>query len=1109
MASNPPALNIHSYIRVRPLKKKEKRSSHLEFKRKEVVIKSENSRNERTLAFDRVFDEDTQQELVYNTVVRPMVKEVLQGYNCTVFAYGQTGTGKTHTITGEQGIPGVENEDAGIIPRVMEDIFKELDSLAHVYQVSIIYIELYNEKLRNLLNEHNSFEEFNIQMLDDGDRGVILKGLMPTPVKSMNEAFRLLQRGTLKRQSAATFMNVNSSRSHTIFTINVNIKEMAIDDREDVMRIGKLHLVDLAGSENVTKSGANDQANRNALGVNRRLTEASNINRSLLTLGRVITCITENNPHIPYRESKLTRLLRDSLGGKTKTCVIGTISPSQSNLDETESTLNYAYKARSIKNKPEKNKNISDKEFMQVVEDEITKLRRELETLRQGEGFHISTETYEQMNSRIKELKEQVETGDDRYNRLYTSSEAKREVLNQLNGDLCGKNLEFEELQKTFHSEKEKFNQKIKEMSKELLLREHFVKEYEKTQEILKKQTKACDSVVEILLQNGAKLHDKIQRKVTVEGCNAQELVKFKTTINTNIDQLSNDLQSFNKLEEKFHSDATNKMKSFLEDLLEKIDVLTKGFEEFEEKTKEFVDDAKSEREQFASEVKGASQNIGVFKREYGDKIDKLEEKIDEQEKSILDRVMNQCQEFTSIAESVDQFNEEIQGNIQEIIMEIERNTRRLDDASKNIMESVDGIEEYYKRIMAEVNQAEMKAKLAAEKARQVLESIEELNILTEETQQATEAIESTVSSCSENINDVKKNFSNEFEECKAQTSSTIQKMLKCQDKTKAFDKELPDKVQGLFDGVATVVDDFIPCVDSELVAFSNAISEFKSSVEEKIQIMMNTFENHSVNRENASKMFKTYQEGFFDTVKKTQLEIEKYSDTMLREMHYKYLDRVEVLKTEEFKTATAVNNITEEVTSFGYTPDVSLGVTPQRVSLTHLDFPRQLASTATREVLTRRFLQSQGLDEDHLISHDTQGAVSQQITKRDEENECEQSTELLQTVIEVGGTIHHSSSVSDITEIGEECTLKISKTKRIITKRPRRSISVPDLTTACTGLVPYLSPEQDKENMAISKCEKKPNLKKSKAILPNTKPKNHTKQSFRALKESNLNSAV
>lgn len=215
---------------------------------------------------------------------------MLQGYNCTIFAYGQTGTGKTYTMTGDMADSfGTYSDAAGIIPRALYNLFQKLDAESNDYTVKCSFIELYNEELRDLLQ---SDENAKVKIFEDSTKkGIVIQGMEESFIKSAEEGVKLLQDGSLKRQVAATKCNDLSSRSHTIFSITVHVKEASEDAGEDVLRTGKINLVDLAGSENIGRSGAE----------NKRAREAGMINQSLLTLGRVINSLVDKNPHIPYR----------------------------------------------------------------------------------------------------------------------------------------------------------------------------------------------------------------------------------------------------------------------------------------------------------------------------------------------------------------------------------------------------------------------------------------------------------------------------------------------------------------------------------------------------------------------------------------------------------------------------------------------------------------------------------------------------------------------------------------------------------------------------------------------------------------------------------------
>jgi len=297
------------------------------------TIVNSNKSNENFI-FDNVFDENSTQSEVFKTVAQPIIAEVMKGYNGTVFAYGQTSSGKTHTMEG----PDIESSELrGIIPRTVDEIFKEVnnseDTLEFILKCS--YIEIYMEKVRDLLDPDHS--QANLQIREDPQRGVYVSGATEKCVTSPEELLQVLAEGKCNRAIAATGMNSGSSRSHSVFIITISQRNCQINS----VKTGMLYLVDLAGSEMVKKTQAQGQT----------LEEAKTINKSLSSLGQVINALSDEKiTHVPYRDSKLTRVLQNSLGGNSKTCLIINCSPSQYNSEETFSTLRFGSRAKKIKN---------------------------------------------------------------------------------------------------------------------------------------------------------------------------------------------------------------------------------------------------------------------------------------------------------------------------------------------------------------------------------------------------------------------------------------------------------------------------------------------------------------------------------------------------------------------------------------------------------------------------------------------------------------------------------------------------------------------------------------------------------------------------------------
>ncbi|KAL0254443.1 Kinesin heavy chain [Diplodia seriata] len=299
--------------------------------------------------FDRVFGMTSRQHEIFDYSIRPTVDDILNGYNGTVFAYGQTGAGKSFTMMGSD----IEDDDnKGIIPRIVEQIFASiLTSPGNMeYTVRVSYMEIYMERIRDLLAPQND----NLPVHEEKNRGVYVKGLLEIYVSSVQEVYEVMRRGGNARAVSSTNMNAESSRSHSIFVITVTQKNVETGSAKS----GQLFLVDLAGSEKVGKTGASGQT----------LEEAKKINKSLSALGMVINALTDGkSSHVPYRDSKLTRILQESLGGNSRTTLVINCSPSSYNDSETLSTLRFGMRAKSIKNKAKVNAELSPAELKALL----------------------------------------------------------------------------------------------------------------------------------------------------------------------------------------------------------------------------------------------------------------------------------------------------------------------------------------------------------------------------------------------------------------------------------------------------------------------------------------------------------------------------------------------------------------------------------------------------------------------------------------------------------------------------------------------------------------------------------------------------------------------
>ncbi|XP_060537450.1 kinesin-like protein KIF3A [Cylas formicarius] len=392
--AQPVSENIGVFVRIRPMNQKEtsEQESNIvicDYK-ENILALTKGEVHCRTFKFDHIFGPLSTQLDVYVKVAAPIVEQALTGYNGTIFAYGQTGTGKTYTMAGENNVA----ELRGIIPNTFSHIFAQIAHASEEksFVVKVTYLEIYNEEVRDLLSDNPNKK---LQIKERTDIGVYVKDLSGFTVDSVESIMKLLNAGNKNRVTRSTLMNDVSSRSHAIFTITIESKNRM----SNKTTVGKLNLVDLAGSERASRTQATGE----------RLREASSINQSLSVLGSVISALVDGKQkHIPYRNSKLTRLLQDSLGGNSKTSMIAMLSPAEIDYEESMCTLRYAARVKHIKNHAKIN--VEEKGLIEGFEQEIAELQAKLSSISLKAQRSKKKEKSSEMNlEKAKKVEEEIE----------------------------------------------------------------------------------------------------------------------------------------------------------------------------------------------------------------------------------------------------------------------------------------------------------------------------------------------------------------------------------------------------------------------------------------------------------------------------------------------------------------------------------------------------------------------------------------------------------------------------------------------------------------------------------------------------------------------------
>ena len=619
---------------------------------------------------------------------------MLAGYNCTIFAYGQTGTGKTYTMSGDlTETMGMLSDNAGIIPRVLQALFNKLELDEKENSVRCSFIELYNEELRDLLAADDGAK---LKIYDDtsrkGHATTVVQGMEERYILNAGDGLRWLREGSVKRQVAATKCNDLSSRSHTVFTITVYAKHKT-ENGEDFLMLGKLNLVDLAGSENIQRSGAE----------NKRAAEAGLINKSLLTLGRVINALVDRSAHIPYRESKLTRLLQDSLGGRTKTCIIATVSPARSNLEETISTLDYAFRAKNIRNKPQLNALTNKKTLLRDFTIEIERIKAELIATRQRNGVYLSNDMYEELTVQNESRRILTEEQGAKIETLETNLRNKLQELLSVTSNFRGLKQEHEGALVRFDETKEVLGQTEavlaatrRSLAEETTLR----REHQGTEEKLAAVAGELRGTLEQTVGDIGGLHAKDRRRSDLHRLNRDAWAAAQEHVADVTELVEGRIGEFRDGQEQHIASVSRRMQSFVREELDKLAAtqtfLDANLAEFDQSRAQLLQQqerSKEEMDTVLEEIKVVRNNV---KQRVGDSLQAIAgaaERIAGDVLSELATFHNQLHaSYSSVGKDFKAVFEDLLRHMRAQKAESDRLRQELEEATQAIVESNESV---------------------------------------------------------------------------------------------------------------------------------------------------------------------------------------------------------------------------------------------------------------------------------------------------------------------------------------------------------------------------------------------------------------------------------
>ena len=586
--------------------------------------------------FDRIFPPNSTQEELYNFGVKEIIDGVLDGYNGTVLAYGQTSSGKTYTMEGL-----IDDESKmGVIPRMINHVFNFIrnnNDIEFIMKASMV--ELYQEKIRDLIDT----KRVNLNIRETPSRVIYIENLSEYYVYCENDILNILKIGRENRAQASTKMNEHSSRSHSIFMITINQK----NNKEGNAKTGKLYLVDLAGSEKITKTGATGTT----------LEEAKIINKSLTSLGIVINRLTDGkSKHIPYRDSKLTRVLQESIGGNSKTCLIITCSPSVFNESETLSTLRFGERAKKIRNKAKINKEVTVMELQRIIDSLNEKLKNankriiQLENYIKNNGLVVPMSDYNVNDEEKKENEDDEEESNLNVNNVIKIDEEDEKLINEF---------------------KDKFDDDIKNINENLI---NVINGMQEKNFLSKK-----DDLIQNLIN--------IKKKIELKDIENQKKIKDLEEELENVTSLKDKLQL--KFISEENNNPFNNLNEFHENYFEFIDKIKK--KAINNKDNELLTICNDFKNQYLGQINNEEnkfENKEIQTETYETEIDLIKEKY-ENEKRIL---------FKTLDEKNENFFE-LENNFTELKDKYENTVVQINDDQKKLIEKNNILQDNLKQL--------------------------------------------------------------------------------------------------------------------------------------------------------------------------------------------------------------------------------------------------------------------------------------------------------------------------------------------------------------------------------------------------------------------------